>query len=248
VARRPWDVDGPPGAPAIVFVHGAVLSRTMWGPQVERLRDRYRCVTMDLPGHGALAGQPYSLAGGIEAVQLAIRDAAGGRAVVVGLSLGAYTAIAAAADDPAAFRGLVIAGATMEPTGLAAAAYLWYGWTLRLLPAGLVRDVGVGLFRRAYGPAIGDAVGRGYDARAGGIGICRLAGERFKPRLRAYGGPILVVNGALDPWFRLGEAAFVAGVPDVRRLRLEHASHVSNLDRPDAFAAAIAGFEASLPD
>lgn len=243
----PWHVEGPAGAPALVFVHGAILSRTMWGPQVERLRDRYRCVTLDLPGHGVLTGQAYSVAAGVELLQAAIREAAGGRAVVVGLSLGGYTAIAAAAADPKLVRGLVLAGASMEPTGLARAAFLWYGWSLRLLPARLVRHVGVGLFRRAYGPAIGEAIARGYDSQAGGLAVCRLAGERFRPRLQAYGGPILVVNGDLDFRFRIGERAFVAGVPNVERVRLAGASHLSNLDQPDRFAAAIADFEASLP-
>ncbi|HJW22477.1 MAG TPA: alpha/beta fold hydrolase [Candidatus Limnocylindrales bacterium] len=247
VGSRPWDVDGPPGAPAVVFLHGAILSRAMWAPQVARLRDRYRCVTVDLPGHGVLADRPYSVAAAVELVEAAIRDAAGGRAVVVGLSLGGYTAIATAADEPHLVRGLVVAGTSMEPTGLARLAYLWYGWALRLLPAEPVRAVGVGLFRRAYGRAMGDTIAQGYDSKAGGLAVCRLAGERFRPRLMAYGGPVLVVNGDLDPWFRLGERAFVAGVPDVRRLHLGRASHVSNLDQPDAFAAAIAEFEASLP-
>jgi len=247
VAIVPWEVEGPPDAPSIVLAHGAVLSRTMWRPQVERLRDRYRCVVVDLPGHGALSGQPYSVQAGVEVLQRAIRDGAGGRAVVVGLSLGGYTAVATAADDPSLVRGLVVAGASMEPTGLAAAAYLWYGWALRLLPAALTRTVGVGLFRRAYGREVGEALAIGYDAPAGGRAICSLVGERFRARLLAYGGPILVVNGELDPWFCLGERAFVAGVPGIRTLRLARASHVSSLDRPDAFARAIADFEASLP-
>lgn len=242
-----WDVTGPPAAPAIVFLHGAILSRSMWGPQVERLRDRYRCITLDLPGHGALAGRPFDLAAAVEVVVRAIDEAAGGRAVVVGLSLGGYTGMAAAAAHPGRVRGLVIAGASFEPLGIGRLGYLWYGWALRLLPASLVRQVGVALFRRAYGAAVGEAIARGYDSRAGGVAVTRLAGERFRDRLLRYGGPVLVINGDLDPWFRLGERRLLAGVPNVTRLRLARASHVSNLDRPDDFAAAIADFEASLP-
>lgn len=245
---RPWDVVGPSDAPAIVFLHGAILSRTMWGPQVERLRDRYRCLTVDLPGHGALADRPYSVEGAVEVIRTAIEEGAGGRALVVGLSLGGYSAIAAAAAYPALVRGLAIAGASMEPVGLARLAYLWYGWSLRLLPAGVVHRVGVGLFRRAYGPAVGAAIARGFDSRAGGTAVLRLAGERFRPRLLAYGGPILVINGDLDLWFRLGERGFVAGTANARVLRLAGASHTSNLDQPDRFTEAIADFEASLPD
>ena len=244
---RPWDAVGPSDAPAIVFLHGAILSRTMWRPQVERLADRYRCLTVDLPGHGVLAGQPYTVAAAVEVVRSAIVEGAGGRAVIAGLSLGGYSAIATAAASPELVRGLVIAGASMEPLGLARLGYLWYGWSLRLLPPGLVRHVGIALFRRAYGPAVGAAIAEGYDSRAGGVAVTRLVGERFGERLVRYGGPTLVINGELDLWFRLGERAFIAGAPNARVLRLARASHVSNLDQPDRFADAIAEFERSLP-
>ncbi len=242
-----WDVAGPPGAPALVFVHGAVLSRSMWGPQVERLRDRYRCVTVDLPGHGVLATEPFELGRAVDVVTGAIDDAAGGRAVVVGLSLGGYVAIATAAAHPERVRGLVISGASMEPRGLAHLAYLWYGWSLRILPQRLVRDAALELFRRAYGREVGAALARGYDARAGGRGVIRIAGQRFRDRLRAYGGPALVLNGTLDRWFCLGERSFVAGIPAVTVIRLPGATHLASLDRPGEFATAIADFEASLP-
>ena len=245
-AQRPWDVEGPAGAPAIVFLHGAILSRTMWLPQVERLRDRYRCVTVDLPGHGVLAGEPYTVAAAVAAVRRVIEEAADGRAVLVGLSLGGYSAIALAAEHPELVRGLVVAGATMEPTGLAALAYAWYGWSLRLLPERVLNQVGVELFRRAYGPTVGAAIARGYDSRAGGVAVTRLAGEPFRSRLLAYRGPVLVVNGDLDPWFRLGEASFVEGVAHLTVRHLARASHVSNLDRPDEFSTAVADFENAL--
>ncbi|CAM9451195.1 unnamed protein product [Hapterophycus canaliculatus] len=40
--------DGPP----ILFVHGWPDDHTMWDKQVEHLKDRYRCITTDLPGFG----------------------------------------------------------------------------------------------------------------------------------------------------------------------------------------------------
>jgi pimeloyl-ACP methyl ester carboxylesterase len=242
-----WEVAGPPAGPAIVFLHGAILSRAMWAPQVDRLRDRYRCVTVDLPGHGALADRPFDLGEAVAQVSRVIDEAAGGRALVVGLSLGGYTAIAAAAEHPQQARGLVLAGASFDPVGLGALAYLWYGWSLRLLPQALLRAVGVGLFRRAYGRITGEQVARGFDARAGGIAIVRLAGRGFRDRLRAYGGRVLVVNGSRDPWFRLGERHFVERLPAVSVVHLAGASHLANLDRPDEFAALIAGFESTLP-
>ena len=39
--------------PAIVFIHGMTFSRQTWDPIVDRLKDRFRCLAVDLPGHGA---------------------------------------------------------------------------------------------------------------------------------------------------------------------------------------------------
>ena len=38
--------------PAIIFLHGMTWDRRIWQPVVERLKDRFRCVSVDLPGHG----------------------------------------------------------------------------------------------------------------------------------------------------------------------------------------------------
>ncbi|HXI45196.1 MAG TPA: alpha/beta hydrolase [Candidatus Acidoferrales bacterium] len=243
----PWVAEGPPDAPVIVFVHGAIVSRAVWGPEVALLRDRYRCVSVDLPGHGTLEGQRFTLDAAADVVAGAIDAAGGGRALVVGLSLGGYVAMTLAARDPERVRGLVIADASLEPVGLGGLAFLAYGWLLRLLPKWLVREVGVGLFRRVYGRRMGDRLADGYDSKAGGQGVLTLPGQRFRARLRAYGGPILVINGSLDLVFVAGERAFVRGLPGLTVRRLHGASHMSNLDRPEAFSAAVSDFEATLP-
>src|SRR3954471_22259540 len=35
----------------VVFVHGLTFNRRTWAPITERLSDRMRCITVDLPGH-----------------------------------------------------------------------------------------------------------------------------------------------------------------------------------------------------
>ena len=62
-ATPPWLAVGPADAPAIVFLHGTRLTRAQWLPQVRRLSDRFRCIAVDLPGHGARAGEPFTMAG-----------------------------------------------------------------------------------------------------------------------------------------------------------------------------------------
>ncbi|HXS08083.1 MAG TPA: alpha/beta fold hydrolase [Rhizomicrobium sp.] len=38
--------------PPVVFLHGMTWDRRIWQPVIARLRDRFRCVCVDLPGHG----------------------------------------------------------------------------------------------------------------------------------------------------------------------------------------------------
>jgi pimeloyl-ACP methyl ester carboxylesterase len=240
-----WSVDGPVDAPAIVFVHGAIVSG-IWGPQVARLRDRFRCVTVHLPGHGRLAAEAFSLDAAVEILRAAVDVAAGGRAVVVGLSLGGYVSMAFAARYPDRVRGLVVADASLEPVGLAGVAVHAYGWYMRWLPGRLVRAVNVALFRRAYGRTLATELAAGYDSRAGGRAVRSLPGQRFRDRLRAFGGPVLIVNGDRDIVFAAAEQRFIAGLENVTVRRLAGAAHLSNLDQPDAFTEAVAAFAAGL--
>ncbi|CAM9191069.1 unnamed protein product [Scytosiphon promiscuus] len=46
-------VDGNEAGPTIVFVHGWPDDHTLWDKQVAHLKDRFRCVTVDLPGFSA---------------------------------------------------------------------------------------------------------------------------------------------------------------------------------------------------
>jgi pimeloyl-ACP methyl ester carboxylesterase len=242
-----WEADGPLGASPIVLLHGAILSRTMWRPLVALLRDRYRCISLDLPGHGTQADEPFTMDAAIASVRETIDREAGGRAVLIGLSLGGYVAMAVAGASPGRVRGLVVAGATLDPRGLWALAFIAFGLALRILPERLIRGVDVLLMRRLYGRSVVDQVlAGGYFARGGGVAVTRLAGGRYKARLRAYGGPTLIINGDRDFVFSRTERRFSAGIPRLTRLGLPGASHLSTLDRPGEVAAAIRDFEGSI--
>jgi pimeloyl-ACP methyl ester carboxylesterase len=223
------------------------MSRTMWRPQVAALAGRFRCISVDLPGHGMLASVPFDLEGAVETVARAIDAAAAGRAVVVGLSLGGYVAMALAGRHPERVRGLVLAGCTREPTGLGRAAYELYAVALGVLPDAATRRTVDRWFRRRYGRRVTrEITAGGYHLQAGGRAVREIAGTAFRARLLAYGGPVLVINGSHDLVFHLGSRRFMAGIPDVSWQILGGASHLSNVDRPEAFSAAIEAFAGGL--
>jgi pimeloyl-ACP methyl ester carboxylesterase len=103
-------------------------------------------------------------------------------------------------------------------------------------------------FRARFGPAIADPIVAGGFWSAGGAEALRaLVGNRFAPRLAAYPGPTLILNGAWDVLFRLTVGGFARVAQDARRVRLGGATHLANLDRPAAFSFAIRRFVEGLP-
>ncbi|HSO30472.1 MAG TPA: alpha/beta hydrolase, partial [Candidatus Sulfomarinibacteraceae bacterium] len=166
----------------------------------------------------------------------------------VGLSLGGYVAMAAAARSPDLVRGLVLAGSSAEPSGPAAAAFRLFAWALGAAPKRPFDALNTWFFRLRYPPEIADPIiAGGYWSKGGAAAVATLPRVRFRDRILAFGGPILVLNGDLDLVFRLGERAFLRRVPNVTRRVLRWTTHLSPLDRPDAFARAIRRFEERLP-
>jgi pimeloyl-ACP methyl ester carboxylesterase len=241
-------VAGPPGAPSIVFVHGTRLTAAAWSPQQAALSGEFRTIAMDLPGHGTRAADPFTLDGAVDALSATIRDeATGGRAVVVGLSLGGYVAMALAARQPELVRGLVLSGATAEPVGVRTLPFLALATVMDRVDAATLERINAWFFRRAYPAAIAEPiVAGGFWPRAGATALRAIVGERFMPRLAAYPGPTLILNGELDLPFRLFAPGFAAVASDVRRVRLRGATHLANLDRPEAFSEAVRRFTRSI--
>jgi pimeloyl-ACP methyl ester carboxylesterase len=242
-----WDVVGPADAPPIVFVHGAMMGRSVWRPQIDALAGRYRCISVDQPGHGTLRERGFTLDMAVANVLDAIDREAGGRAVLVGLSLGGYVSMTLAGRHPERVRGLVIAGATREPVGLSRLGFHAYSWSLRFVPERVVRPVALTWFRLRYGSVVASAItAGGHFSRGGSRAVRHLVGGRFRERLLAYGGPILAINGATDVVFRIGAERFLDGLPRVTYQVISRAGHLSNVDRPAAFTGLLESFVEGL--
>jgi pimeloyl-ACP methyl ester carboxylesterase len=243
-----YDVDGPGDGQPIIFVHGTRLTRTMWRPQMDDLRDTYRVVAIDLPGHGRLADRRFTVAGAADALADAIETAGGGHAVVVGLSLGGYVAMDLAARHPELVRGLVLSGATAEPVGALATPYRTLAWAMDRFDGPALDALNAWFFRTRFPPAVaGPIIAGGFWSTAGAQALRAIVGERFQPRLAGYPGPTLILNGEWDALFRLGARGFARAAQDARRVRLRGATHLANLDRPGAFNLAVRRFMESLP-
>lgn len=106
--------EGPP----VVFVHGMMMTATMWAPQVAAFSDGYTTVVYDVRGHGHTGGSDrddYSVELFAEDLEVLLDSIDVDRAVVCGLSMGGAIAQTFAAAYPGRLAGLVLADTF--PTG-----------------------------------------------------------------------------------------------------------------------------------
>lgn len=238
---------GASGGLPVVFLHGLRTSRTMWRAQVAAVAAfGHRGLAVDLPGHGGRTDEPFTLDGAVDAVRRAV-DEVGGRALVVGLSLGGYVGIAHAAQHPEQVAGLVAASCCTRPHALVVGAWdVASRLVLRLPDGGAALNT---LAVRLALPPAGAA-----DAGAGGFAL-----DVMSPVLRALSGfdvlgdlrrvqaPVWLVNGRFDH-FRGEERAFLAACRDGRLVVVPGATHLVSLVRPTRFDRAVLEALAAVED
>lgn len=241
----------------VVFLHGFPHHRGLWAPQVNALVDRARCIAPDLRGFGESGTRaPWTMdqyaddiAGLLDALRVE-------RAVIAGLSMGGYAALAFWRRHRRRVRALVLAdtraGADSEE-----------GRRKRAEMIALAREGGseaiadammpgmIGKSTRARHPEVETAVRRMLlAARVPGIiGALEAMMERpdSTPTLATIDVPTLIVVGEEDVLTPPSESEAMHGA--IRGSRLEviaGAGHVSNFERPATFNHVLSEFLAAL--
>ena len=233
----------------ILFIHGFPFDHLMWRQQLAAF-SRWRCIAPDLPGAGATPGfdspDGYSMAGYATHLvgvlnQLKIR-----KAVICGLSMGGYIAFEllrrfpdrvraavlchtkAAADTPEAKRGRDMLAAKAQKEGPRAVA-------AELIPK-LIHE-------RKVVEEVTEMIAR--QPVAGIVGALRALRERpdSTPLLAAIRVPVLVVAGDADQIApAVGMEEMAGAIPDARFTLIPGSGHLSPLEQPAAFNAALSGF------
>ncbi|TDC65918.1 alpha/beta fold hydrolase [Actinomadura sp. GC306] len=243
----------------LVLLHAFPLSSAMWLAQREGLASRFRVITPDLRGFGGSVlgdGEP-SIDAMADDVARMFRTLGVRRAVVGGLSMGGYVAMALCRRHPDLVLGLVLAAtratADTDPVRefrLRQAERLERDGTTDVL----VDEVLPGLIgpttlqRRAlvYGRVRGLVQATPPLAAAWAQRAMAGRAEAFDT-LRNLRAPALVMIGDEDALATEDEArAMSEALPNAELLVIPRAGHLCAVEQPDLFNQAVAEFAAAL--
>ncbi|MCC6387779.1 MAG: alpha/beta fold hydrolase [Dehalococcoidia bacterium] len=230
----------------VLLLHAFPLDHTMWEPQAEAFRGACTVVAPDFPGFGESPAPalPPTIDSAAGAAAEAMTRAGIDRAVVCGLSMGGYVALAFLRRYPARVRGLVLANTRADADDEAARER-------RAALAARLRSEG-NILAENPPPLLGEAAPPALLARVKGIiarqapeSIARAA-EAMAARPNALGDlpnisvPTLVITSAGDTLIPPAVTqSTLAGIPGARFEIIPGAGHLSNLEAPEAFNALL---------
>ena len=246
---------GDPAGRVLVLLHAFPLTAQMWLPQLLAPPDGWRLLAPDLAGLGSTddhESEPPVLDDYVCDTTALLDRLEIGRAHVGGLSLGGDVALAVARLASDRVDGLVLAD-TKAPADSAEQRAV-RDRSIARLDAGGADAVAAEMLPRLVGTTTGRerpevlAEVRA-QIRLNGVRGIRRAIVRLRdcpdatPGLAALAVPALVIVGDEDLATPVAAAEFLAQqIPDSRLEIIAGAGHLSNLERPEAFTAALTRF------
>jgi pimeloyl-ACP methyl ester carboxylesterase len=248
------DVGHGPGA--VVLLHAFPLHGGMWAAQVEALSKHHRVVVPDYRGLGASSPAPTATTMALQAedVRALLAHLRIERAAVVGLSMGGYLAFELWRQAPALVRGLALcdtkAGADSAEGAAGREAFaknaLEHGlaWVADAMVPKLLKANPDPAVARQVRHLVSGGTPAGVAAAQRGMAI-RPDSTATLATIRV---PTLVVVGQEDGLTPPAESEkLAAGIAGARLVQLPGAGHLSNLESPAAFTAALEPFLRGLP-
>jgi 3-oxoadipate enol-lactonase len=250
--RMHYTLDGPGGAPVVTLSHSLATDLSMWDPQMDALRRRYRVLRYDTRGHGgtdAPAGA-YSLEQLADDARALLRELGIAKTHWCGLSMGGMIGQTLALADPALFASLALCDTSSRIP--AEARPLWADRIQTASTRGMDALVEPTLgrwFTAPFRERRKDVVDRvatmiRTTPPQGYAGCCHaIAALDLTDRIAAISMPTLVVVGEEDQGTPVAASKVInERIKGSELVVLPSAAHLSNLEQPDAFTAALTRF------
>lgn len=239
--------------PVLLLIHGFPLDHRLWEAQLFGLASEAWVIAPDLRGFGRSehGSDPLTMEQHADDLAALLDRLGVDRAVVAGLSMGGYITFAFWRRHCARVRGLVLADTRAEPDTAV-------GRAGRDLAAQRVQEVGAAVFAEEMlsrllppssvsKPKIVEAARAMMAAQPVQGIVAALAGlrdrEDNRPLLPTINVPTLVVVGAEDTVTPPSDAAAMAdAIPGARLVTIPRAGHLSPMENPRAFNAALRAF------
>ena len=248
------DPVGPADAPLLVLGPSLGTSTILWERALPALRERFRVTAWDLPGHGESPAPTagFTVAELADAVADGARGLGADRILYAGVSLGGATGLELALRHP----DLVAAAAIVASGAQLGDPQAWHDRAAQVR-AQSTSSLIVGSAQRWFAPGSierepelsGRLLHALQDADDEGYALCceALAAYDVQDRLGEIALPVLAVWGRHDQVAPEAKAEQIAS--GVRRggvAVIEDAAHLPPAEQPDATAAALLDFFASV--
>lgn len=249
-------VDGDRDAPPLMLSNSLGTTLEMWAPQVAELSRHHRLIRYDARGHGGspVTSGPCSFEDlGQDA--LAVLDALEvEQAAFCGISMGGHTGLWLGLHAAPRFTGIAVCNSAARigsPEGwLERATFVRKGGLAAM--RALAESSPGRWFSEAYVQSHPDEVRAAQAWIAGiapqGYAACceALAASDLRDELHRITTPMLFLAGASDPVTTVADAQAMQASVAGAGLAVVQASHLSNLEAPQAFNQAILEFLATL--
>lgn len=243
----------------VVFLHGFPLAHQMWQDQIAELSKHHRIIALDFPGFGrsGSAGESCSMSQMGDAV-IGVLDAAGITEPVVlcGLSMGGYVAFSLWAERSTRICALVLSDTKAEAdTDEARAGRMALIEKLKAEGARAAAEAMLPKMMRAgvneSQPAVFDRVRNLILAQSSAGISAALRGMAARPDrtdlLSSITVPTLVIGGTEDSITPpAGMEKMAARIPGAEWVEIPKAGHMSPVENPVAFNAALLTFLGGL--
>ena len=249
---------GPHAGVPLVLLHAFPFDHRMWNGVIEALPDLWT-IAVDAPGF-ADSASPRIVAEGCrtgaqgldlfaDALARQLEELAVPSAIVAGVSMGGYTALALAERHPELIAGLALIDTKAAPDAMEAAE------NRRTMAAEARRGVSTGL-RHMAGNVLADETERNRpdmfnqvvrwigQAPFAGIAWAQDAMAERPGRLHVLQGldvPAVVVRGEADDMASAAEHEEMAGALGCELVTVAHAGHLSPFEQPAEVAAHLRG-------